>query len=456
MASSLPIGKHRDLGYFSRPPALSRRAALRRHTPTIDDMSDARVRRRGLPRHHAGQRCRPVLRPCRQCRSRGLPLPRRRHLEVRHLDRGRRAGQRLAAGLISLGLEHEERVGIASGTRYEWILSDLAIMCAGGATTTVYPTTIAEDRRFILSDSESRVVFAEDDAQIAKLREKGAELPTSEGRHLRRHRRRRLGDRARRPRADGREALAEHARRRRGRRRASADHLATLIYTSGTTGRPKGVRLKHSSWTYEGAAIGAQRILAEDDLQYLWLPMAHSFGKVLISTQLACGFPTAIDGRVDKIVDNLAVVKPTFMGAAPRIFEKAHGRIVTMTAAEGGARRRSSSGRSRSASRSTGSSARASRPAAAEAAARALRQAGLRQGARPLRWPGPLLHLRSRRAQPRGRGVVPRRRHPHPRGLRPDRDLRRRLRQPPRPLRFGTVGLPSPAQTSRSPRTARS
>jgi long-chain acyl-CoA synthetase len=66
--------------------------------------------------------------------------------------------------------------------------------------------------------------------------------------------------------------------------------------------------------------------------------MAHSFGKVLLSTQLACGFPTAIDGRVDKIVENLAIVKPTFMGAAPRIFEKAHGRIVVMQESEGGAK----------------------------------------------------------------------------------------------------------------------
>jgi long-chain acyl-CoA synthetase len=120
--------------------------------------------------------------------------------------------------------------------------------------------------------------------------------------------------------------------------KTSGDSLATLIYTSGTTGRPKGVRLRHSSWTYEGAAIEALEILSEDDLQYLWLPMAHSFGKVLLSAQLACGFPTAVDGRVDKIIENLAVVKPTFMGAAPRIFEKAHGRIVTMQKQEGGAK----------------------------------------------------------------------------------------------------------------------
>ncbi len=116
------------------------------------------------------------------------------------------------------------------------------------------------------------------------------------------------------------------------------ESLATLIYTSGTTGKPKGVRLRHSSWTYEGAAIQAQQILDERDVQFLWLPMAHSFGKVLLSTQLACGFATAVDGRVDRIIDNLAVVKPTFMGAAPRIFEKAHSRIVTMQAAEGGAK----------------------------------------------------------------------------------------------------------------------
>ncbi len=84
---------------------------------------------------------------------------------------------RLAAGLLSLGMESEQRVGIVSNTRYEWILADLAIMCAGGATTTVYPSTNAEDTAYILSDSECRVVFAEDDEQIAKLKDRKSELP---------------------------------------------------------------------------------------------------------------------------------------------------------------------------------------------------------------------------------------------------------------------------------------
>jgi long-chain acyl-CoA synthetase len=113
-----------------------------------------------------------------------------------------------------------------------------------------------------------------------------------------------------------------------------------LIYTSGTTGRPKGVRLTHDCWTYEAAAVDAVGILTPEDLQYLWLPLAHVFGKVLLTLPLQLGFATAIDGRVDKIVDNLAVVAPTFMGAAPRVFEKAYGRIVTTVSAEGGVKAR--------------------------------------------------------------------------------------------------------------------
>src|SRR5262245_19236640 len=252
---------------------------------------------------------------------------------------------RYAAGLLALGLEPEQRVGIASGTRYEWIMADLAVMCAGGATTTVYPSTNADDTAYIPSDSECRIVFAEDDEQIAKLKDNKSELPhlakvvtfdpsTSSGQAgdkddwvIALEELGRLGD----------TYLAEHPGViRETAEKIRPDQLATLIYTSGTTGRPKGVRLQHRSWVYEGSAIEAQGILGEDDLEFRWLPMAHSFGKVLMSTQMACGYGCAIDGRVDKIVDNLGVVKPTFMGAAPRIFEKAHARIVTMQAAEGG------------------------------------------------------------------------------------------------------------------------
>ncbi|MGH3715628.1 MAG: AMP-dependent synthetase/ligase [Micromonosporaceae bacterium] len=245
---------------------------------------------------------------------------------------------RLAAGLVALGVAPEERVAIAATTRYEWILADLAILCAGAATTTVYPTTLAGDVAYIVSDSDSRVVFAEDDEQIAKLREHRAELPavskvvTFDGT------------------PDGDWVISLEDLEKLGEQRlaetpdvitervdgAQPGSLATLIYTSGTTGRPKGVRLTHSAMTYEAAAIDVMKVLSTDDLQFLWLPMSHVFGTVLLMVQLQIGFPTAVDGRVPKIVDNLAVVRPTFMGAAPRIFEKAHARVTTMAEGEGG------------------------------------------------------------------------------------------------------------------------
>ncbi|MCV7204274.1 long-chain fatty acid--CoA ligase [Mycolicibacterium peregrinum] len=245
---------------------------------------------------------------------------------------------RLAAGLLALGVTAEQPIGIASSTRYEWILADLANMCAGAATTTVYPSTNAGDAAYILADSESRIVFAEDEVQLAKLTARRAELPDlktivvfdghTDGDWVIT-----LADLE----EIGAKHLIEHPRCVRDASEAIlAEQLATLIYTSGTTGRPKGVRLSHRTWVYQGAAVAALNLLDDNDLQLLWLPMAHSFGKVLLSAQLACGFVSAIDGRVDRIVDNLAAVRPTFMGAAPRIFEKAHARIVTTQQANGG------------------------------------------------------------------------------------------------------------------------
>jgi long-chain acyl-CoA synthetase len=204
-------------------------------------------------------------------------------------------------------------------------------MCAGAATTTVYPTTNPTDTAYILSDSQSRVVFAEDEAQLEKLKERRDDLPNLgkvvlfDG----------VGDGNRTisfaELAElGNKYLADHPTCVQSTAEAiTPDKLATLIYTSGTTGKPKGVRLSHRAWVYEGVTIVGFGILHEDDLQLLWLPMAHEIGKVLITAQLACGFASAIDGRVDKIVANMAEVKPTFMGAAPRIFEKAHARVAT-------------------------------------------------------------------------------------------------------------------------------
>ncbi|MBT2675529.1 long-chain fatty acid--CoA ligase [Streptomyces sp. ISL-14] len=248
----------------------------------------------------------------------------------------------IAAGLIELGVQPEQRVALASATRIEWILADLGIMCAGAATTTVYPQTNADESAFILSDSESRVLIAEDAAQLAKAREKRAELPNLT--HVV------VIDPAGVETADWILTLDELEKRGAARLEKDADlikervgaiakdQLATLIYTSGTTGRPKGVRLPHDNWSYMAKAIAATGLVGPEDVQYLWLPLAHVFGKVLTSGQIEVGHVTAVDGRVDKIIENLPVVQPTYMAAVPRIFEKVYNGVAAKARAAGGAK----------------------------------------------------------------------------------------------------------------------
>ncbi|MGW6458462.1 AMP-dependent synthetase/ligase [Streptomyces sp. NPDC055078] len=253
----------------------------------------------------------------------------------------------IAAGLIDLGVRPEDRVALLSTTRIDWILADLGVMCAGGATTTVYPSTNAEESAYILSDSGSRVLIAEDAAQLAKARERRSGLPDlqhvvvidaadvepdesdPDGWVLT------LAELE----ARGTHHLGKHPEAVKERIGAiTSGQLATLIYTSGTTGRPKGVRLPHDNWSYMAKAIAGTGLIEKDDVQYLWLPLAHVFGKVLTSGQIELGHVTAVDGRIDRIIDNLPVVRPTYMAAVPRIFEKVYNGVAAKARAGGGAK----------------------------------------------------------------------------------------------------------------------
>ncbi|WP_249997864.1 long-chain fatty acid--CoA ligase [Actinoplanes sp. M2I2] len=246
----------------------------------------------------------------------------------------------IAAGLRDLGVGLEDRVAILSSTRFEWVLADLGINCAGAATTTVYPTTEPEDASFIVSNSGSKVLIAENAKQALKISgidtdvvrvvlidgpaDAGATPPQMTMAELEER-----GAAVLRERPTLIEEVVESI---------GPDNLATLIYTSGTTGRPKGVQLLHSGWTWEGVAQSSLGLFESTDLQYLWLPLSHSFGKTLLCGIIHVGVPTYVDGRVDKLVDMLSVVRPTLMCAAPRIFEKVYNKTVTTALAGGGAK----------------------------------------------------------------------------------------------------------------------
>ncbi|MBC2901597.1 AMP-binding protein [Streptomyces cupreus] len=249
----------------------------------------------------------------------------------------------IAAGLIALGLQPEERVAISSSTRVEWILADLGAMCAGAAATAVYPSTNADETVYILSDSGSRALFAENADQLAKVAAHLDRLPELGHVIL-------FDPQASVSQVEGLEVLSLAELEKRGTvyleehpdavektvQAIEREQLATLIYTSGTTGRPKGVRLVHDCWSYQGAAQEAGGLLRSDDVQFLWLPLSHVFGKALISGQVQTGHVMAVDGRVDRIVHNLPAVRPTLMASAPRIFEKVYNGIASRARAEGG------------------------------------------------------------------------------------------------------------------------
>ncbi|MFB4290470.1 long-chain fatty acid--CoA ligase [Nonomuraea sp. ATR24] len=241
----------------------------------------------------------------------------------------------LALGLAKLGAGPGARVSILCSTRVEWILCDLAVLSTGAATTTIYPSNTAAESAFVITDSGSTIVIAENDEQVAKLRSVRKELPdvthvvVIDGE---------AGD-------DGWVVTLDSVRAAGSESEGDydamvaaigAEDVATLIYTSGTTGRPKGVVLTHDNWLYAAGAVREIDLLSGADLHFLWLPLSHSFGKLLEVVMLGEGVPTAIDGRLDRIADNLGALRPTFMAAAPRIFEKIHNTVAATQQREGG------------------------------------------------------------------------------------------------------------------------
>jgi long-chain acyl-CoA synthetase len=242
-----------------------------------------------------------------------------------------RRARDVSDGLAALGIRPGDRVAVIGETQLEWILADLGILAAGAITVTVYQSNRPSECAYILKNSGARLVFCDSAAQVAKIREAREGLPELSG-IVR-------GDGAA---ADGFErTLAEleaagAAWRKQNPRaheervaRVRSDDPASFIYTSGTTGNPKGVVLSHGAWTYEAKAIAEIELIGPDDLVLMFLPMAHSFAKVIEAVWFGTGATAAFVESLEKIVDNAGEIRPTVMPSVPRIFEKAFSAVVT-------------------------------------------------------------------------------------------------------------------------------
>ena len=235
-----------------------------------------------------------------------------------------------ALGLLSLGLEKGDRVSILSNTRPEWAYSCFAILTAGGVSVSIYQTNSPSEVQYVANHSESKLIFLEDAEQLGKVRKCRAELPHLEHIVIFEP----SGDSSEDSislddlRAKGREIDAAKLDERTAS--VGPDDQAIFIYTSGTTGPPKGVMLTHDNYRQVINMSQQRGLFSDDDLIYLFLPLAHAFALLVQFGATDIGVPIAYwEKDPQKIIPNLLEVKPTYFPSVPRIFEKIYTMATT-------------------------------------------------------------------------------------------------------------------------------
>ena len=260
----------------------------------------------------------------------------------------RRAVEEIASGLISLGVGSEERVAILASTRPEWLEADFASLAIGCVTIPIYPSSLPAECGYILVDSGARTVFAENVDHARKIRAAVDHGVDVEGTHhavqvdnviL-------IDGRAEgclgldELRERGRASLEEN-RQVIERRTATihSEQLATIVYTSGTTGLPKGVMQSHGNHLAALVAVERLAIVESGQVDFSFLPFAHSFGRMMEYMGVYLGTVTAFAERIETITEDLALSRPHFLPSVPRIYEKIYAAVQQARAASGPLRR---------------------------------------------------------------------------------------------------------------------
>ncbi|HEX7900327.1 MAG TPA: long-chain fatty acid--CoA ligase [Planctomycetota bacterium] len=218
-----------------------------------------------------------------------------------------------AAALAALGIGRGDRVAILSYNRYEWAVADWACQLLGVADVPIYSTLPADQVQFILKDAGAKAVFVENAGQAAKVGDLKAIAFDP---------------------APGTTPFAEFiaGKGEPPRVAIAADDLATLIYTSGTTGVPKGVMLTQRNLVSNLTTCCSILDCSAEDVVLSFLPLSHSFERILDYALFWKGAAIAHAEDVDKVVPNLAEIRPTLMGAVPRFYEKIYAKVRESTA----------------------------------------------------------------------------------------------------------------------------
>ncbi len=240
----------------------------------------------------------------------------------------------LGLGLVSLGIEKGDRVAILANTRPEWTYFDYAALGIGATVVPIYQTNSPEECRYVLENSDAKVVVVEDAEQLAKVQEVRDRLPQLEHAVLM------VGE------ADGALSTAQLSAKGEAVDQAvweqryssvTPDDICTFIYTSGTTGPPKGCVISHGNYRSMLDMVNDTSVIEEGDVTYLYLPLAHSFALLIQFGSFDLGATIAYWERDPlKILPNLAELKPTYFPSVPRIFEKIYTAATSAMEKEGG------------------------------------------------------------------------------------------------------------------------
>jgi len=243
----------------------------------------------------------------------------------------------IARGLISLGIGAGDRIAILGLTSATWTLADCGSTCAGAVVTPVYHTNSPEECAYVLSHSDTRLIFCENADQAAKIEQIRDRCPGLERVVLLDERAGdalTLGDLRRRgeqvPPAAVRDRLAQ----------VHSDDVATLVYTSGTTGPPKGCMLTHENFLATTRMYAEQLRFNDTHSLFQFLPLAHVLARVAQAVALSVGARVVYwTGDPGKILEEVAETGPTHFPAVPRIYEKVHRAVTGRMADEPAAQR---------------------------------------------------------------------------------------------------------------------
>jgi len=270
------------------------------------------------------------LNTCRTYRKDNLLMSKRegRYVPISTADFEARV-RHLSAGLKDLGLKVGDKVVIFSENRPEWVMTDFAVLCAGGVTVPIYTSLMPEQVKYIINDSDAAFVVCSNRDLWIKVEAVRRDLPKV--RHF-------IMIDAEAP--AGVTTLGEVAGRGETALRAGPgafdeaaaaigpDDLASIIYTSGTTGTPKGVMLSHGNFVTNSKALDAVTDFVHTDTILSFLPLSHVLERMTTFSFLYKGASIAYAESVDTVAENLVEVRPTIMISVPRLFDKIYARVM--------------------------------------------------------------------------------------------------------------------------------